>query len=75
MLTVRPSVSQSTNLRLLREENLGLAARGILRKDLLLYRDLETFTHMADGREETREEMEERKTDRAEEERRQGGEK
>lgn len=25
----------STNLRLLREENLGLAARGILRKDRL----------------------------------------
>lgn len=52
MLTVRPSVSQSTNLRLLREENLGLAARGILRKDLLRCRDLETFTHTADGREE-----------------------
>lgn len=31
---------QETNLRLLREENLGLAARGILRNDLLRYRDL-----------------------------------
>lgn len=31
---------QGTNLKLLREENLGLAARGILRKDLLRDRDL-----------------------------------
>lgn len=41
---------QGTNLRLLREENLGLAARGILRKDLLRYRDLK------DSEEQRREE-------------------
>ncbi len=41
---------QGTNLKLLREENLGLAARGILRKDLLWYRDLK------DSEEQRREE-------------------
>ncbi len=41
---------QGTNLKLLREENLGLAARGIFRKDLLWYRDLK------DSEEQRREE-------------------
>lgn len=41
---------QGTNLKLLREENLGLAAKGILRKDLLRYRDLK------DSEEQRREE-------------------
>lgn len=40
---------QGTNLRLLREKNLGLAARGILRKDLLRYRDLKDLGGKTDG--------------------------
>lgn len=46
---VRHSLVQGTNLRLLREQNLGLAARGILRKDLLRYRDLKDLGGKTDG--------------------------